>query len=64
MMYLLIITFWMNGQLGVDVTRFNTMPECHAAMQAVYQVVPNLNAQCSAVPRGMDVDVLESEVTE
>lgn len=56
MMYLLIITMWINGQQMVDVTRFSTEIECHNALAAVYQTIPNLNAQCKAVSRGFDDD--------
>lgn len=57
MIYLLVITMWINGQQMVDVERFSTMGECQAAMQVVYQTVPNISAQCHAVQRPFDADM-------
>jgi hypothetical protein len=50
--FLLIVTFFINGQQGVSVTRVETQGECFRAMQAVVKAMPQATVECEAVQRG------------
>ena len=50
--FILIVTFWVNGQNGASVTKFDTQRECMLAMQAVHQNAPNLTAICKPIRAG------------